>query len=58
MMTEKKSFTHRFREQSYAVTQKIYNIGLEEYGKRKAEEEIFAHCVSVGRKKIQVLGQK
>ncbi|CAG9801990.1 unnamed protein product [Chironomus riparius] len=46
-----------FREQSYAVTQKIYNIGLEEYGKRKAEEEIFAHCVTVGRKKIQVLGQ-
>jgi hypothetical protein len=57
MMTAK-SFTHRFREQSYAVTQKIYNIGLEEYGKRKTEEEIFAHCVSVGRKKNQVLGQK
>lgn len=56
-MTEK-SFMHRFREQSYAVTQKIYKIGLEEYGKRKTEEEIFSHCVTVGRKKIQVLGQK
>lgn len=40
------------------MTTKIYNIGLEEYEKRTNEEEVFKHCVAVGKKKIQVLGQK
>jgi hypothetical protein len=48
----------RFREQSVVVTQKIHKIGLEEFEKRKAEHKIFLDCVAVGKKKVQIEGQK
>lgn len=55
---EEKNLIAEFRDQSFIVTQKIFKIGLEQYEKRTAEEKVFMNCVTVGRKKIQIDGQK
>jgi hypothetical protein len=55
---EEKTLISEFRDQSFVITQRIFKIGLEQYEKRTAEEKIFLNCVSVGRKKIQIEGQK
>jgi Leucine Rich repeats (2 copies) len=55
---EEKNLIAEFRDQSYLTTQKIFKIGLEHFQKRSQEENVFTHCVTVGRKKVQALGQE
>ncbi|KAG5681171.1 hypothetical protein PVAND_010629 [Polypedilum vanderplanki] len=54
---EANNLRDEFRYQTYAVTQTIFKIGLDEYEKRTNEEKVFRHCVAVGKKEVQVLGQ-
>lgn len=55
---EAKNLISEFHDQTFAITQKIYKIGLEQFEKRSAEHEIFLNCVTVGKKKVQVGGQR
>ena len=55
---EEKNLISEFHDQSSTITQKIYKIGLEQFEKRSIEQKIFMNCVTVGKKKIQIQGQK
>lgn len=55
---EEKNLISEFRDQSFLVTQRVFKIGLEQYEKRTAEQKIFLNCVTVGKRKIQIQGQK
>jgi hypothetical protein len=40
------------------MTQAIFKTGLGEHEKRTKEEKVFRHCVAVGKREVQVLGQR
>lgn len=46
-----------YRNDIYAITQQIYQLGLEKHEERLDEIEMFEECVREGQKRAQITGQ-